>query len=119
MANITIYPYGTGGSGTTTPAWLVPIVTVPDTDDNGSIICTLDPNTFYVFPDPLSSLSITLENGVNGMLETYSGKFTAASSGCTLTLPSTVKLSEDAPTIEADKSYEFNIANNVIVLIKI
>lgn len=80
----------------------------------GAVSQALAPNTFYKFSGSLTSLTLTLTAGTG--LVVYAGKFTADSSGCTLSLPATVTEAASNDTIEGGKTYEFSIVDNVIVI---
>jgi hypothetical protein len=46
-------------------------------------------------------------------------EFTASSSGCTLSVPSTIKwINGTAPSIEAGKTYQISIINNLATVAK-
>lgn len=63
----------------------------------GAVTQALDSNKFYKFGS-LTSLTLTLNAASEG-LAIYGGKFTADSSGCTLSIPSTVTAASSVPTI--------------------
>lgn len=73
---------------------------------------TLNPNEVYYFPT-MSSLSITLGTATS-MFDEYHFFFTSGSTKTTLTIPSSVKL-PDGFEIEANKTYEISIANNLLL----
>lgn len=91
------------------------ILTIVEVDDTGSVTQALNPNKFYIFTGPLTSLTLTL-TAVTGQNEIgiYAGQFTTDSTGCTLGLPATITVPESVPEIEGSKTYEFSILNNVI-----
>ena len=80
---------------------------------SGAVSQQLAPNTFYKFTGGVSSLTLTLDTTGTGLL-TYFGKFVTASSGCQLSLPSTLTEATGNATIEGGKTYEFHIVDNVI-----
>ena len=100
---------------------VTPAVTVTAT---GDVTQALDANKFYVFGE-VDSLTLTLNAPTacaDGTvpLAMYAGKFTsAASAACTLSLPATVTEGANNPTIEAGKTYEFNIADNVLLMVEV
>lgn len=96
-----------------TKADKVTIVTVSTT---GAVTQALDPNKFYKFTGSPTSLTVTLNSGLG--LCVYAGKFTAGTGFSGFTLPSGVAVADGAPTIEAGETYEFNIADNLIVIVK-
>lgn len=82
-------------------------------------VASLLPNKFYRFTPGLDSLTITALGSGTG-LAVYAGKFTsAASAACTLSLPATVTEGANNPTIEAGKTYEFNIADGVLLMVEV
>lgn len=91
----------------------VPIVTVSTT---GAVTQALDPNKFYNFTGSPTSLTLTLTSGTG--LCIYAGKFTAGTGFSNFTLPSTVKVADGAPSVEAGNTYEFSVMNNLLLLAK-
>lgn len=93
------------------------VVTIVTNSSTGSVSQALDPNKFYKFTGALTALTLTLNAGTG--LCIYAGKFTSDSStACTVTLPSGVKLADNAPSVEAGGTYEFSIADNLMLLVK-
>jgi hypothetical protein len=87
--------------------------------DHGTSSTTfaLTPNVFHVW-GTVSSLTLTLSAGTSGMMNEYMFQFTSPSNIPTvLSLPSTVKWVNDTqPDIEANKTYQASILNNIIVI---
>lgn len=81
----------------------------------GDVSVVLEPNKFYKFGS-IDSLAITLGSGTNFVI--YAGKFTASSSwgGTGLSVPASVTEATNNDTVEAGKTYEFNILDNIIVV---
>lgn len=80
-----------------------------------SITKQIKPNTFYKFGEVVRSLTITLAAEESGILNEYMFEF-VNSSTTTLSVPDTVKWSGgSAPTIEANKTYQVSIVNNLAV----
>ena len=79
---------------------------------------SIEPNKYYKWTSAMSSLTITLATPTNtSILNNYMFEFTTSSSGCTLNVPSTVKWANgEAPTIEASKTYQVSIINNLAVV---
>lgn len=91
--------------------------TVIDNGTSNVSVASLLADIYYKW-DTISSLTITtLEaNLVTSSLHEYMFQFTASSSGCTLTLPSSIKwMNGETPTIEAGKTYQVSIVNNLAV----
>lgn len=91
----------------------VPIVDVTGT---GSVSQTLAPNTFYRFGS-LTALTLTLTAGTG--LVVYAGRFTAGADAMPITLPSTVKLPDETVDITSGNTYEFSIADGVMLLMDV
>lgn len=81
---------------------------------------SIEPNKYYKWTSAMSSLTITLATPSNtSILNNYMFEFTTSSSGCTFNVPSTVKWANgEAPTIEASKTYQVSIINNLAVVTK-
>lgn len=94
----------------------VPVIV--EVTGNGVVAQALEPNKFYKFTGALTQLDITLTAGTAGM-SVYAGKFTADAGGCTFGYPSTVAAASSAPSIEGGKTYEFNIVDNVLLMVEV
>lgn len=84
---------------------------------SGVVTKELSPNVLCLFSDTaagISDLTITLASGE--FYDEYMCAFTTSSSGCNLSLPSTVSYLDSAPTLEADTYYELSIVNNKAVI---
>ena len=92
-----------------------PSVTVSAT---GDVSQALNPNTFYRF-GVVDSLDLTLVAG-DGLV-VYFGRFSTSANwgGAGLTVPSGVTEGTNNPTVEASKTYEFNIMDNVLLLMEV
>lgn len=92
-----------------------PSVTVSAT---GDVSQALNPNTFYRFGE-VDSLDLTLVAGTG--LVVYFGRFSTSANwgGTGLTVPSGVTEGTNNPTVEASKTYEFNIMDNVLLLMEV
>ena len=92
-----------------------PSVTVTAT---GDVSQALNPNTFYRF-GAVDSLDLTLVAGTG--LVVYFGRFSTSANwgGTGLTVPSGVTEGANNPTVEASKTYEFNIMDNVLLLMEV
>lgn len=89
------------------------------TDSNtGAVTKALDPNKFYKFTGALTSLTLTLNAGTG--LCVYAGKFTSDSTtATTLSLPQSVTEASGNPTIATGKTYEFSIADDVLLMVEL
>lgn len=82
----------------------------------GEIVKTLSPNVFYQFGE-VTSLTLTLGNEISGIYNEYMFQFTCGTAPATLGLPSDIKwLNGEAPTIEANKTYQVSIVNKLAVI---
>lgn len=82
---------------------------------SGTVTKQIKPNTFYKF-GYCSSLTVTLGAEESGIVNEYMFEFTTGSTPPTLRLPDSVKWSGgSAPTIEANKTYQVSIVNNLAV----
>ena len=77
---------------------------------------TLDPNKFYVWGE-VASLDISLAAETAGIQNVYKFQFQSGATATTLTLPSSVKWSENnVVVIKKDTTYILSICNNTIRL---
>lgn len=74
----------------------------------------LQPNKYYIFGE-METLTLTLAAGEENKLSEYMFEFTSGTTPTTLTLPESVKWIGDN-TIEASKTYQVSIVNNIAVL---
>lgn len=82
---------------------------------SGTVTKQIKPNIFYKFGE-VSSLAITLAAEESGILNEYMFEFASGTTPATLSLPDSVKWSGgNAPTIEASKTYQVSIVNNLAV----
>ena len=82
---------------------------------SGSVTKQINPNTFYKF-GACSSLTVTFGSETIGIINEYMFEFVSGSTATTLSVPSSVKWSGgSAPTIEASKTYQVSIVNNLAV----
>lgn len=81
---------------------------------------SLTANKYCRWTNTPTSITITLATPENSnILNNYMFEFTASSSGCTLSVPSTIKwMNGNAPTIEAGKTYQISIINNLATVAK-
>lgn len=74
----------------------------------------LQPNKYYIFGE-METLTLTLAAGEENKLSEYMFEFTSGTTPTTLTLPESVKWMGNN-TIEASKTYQVSIVNNIAVL---
>lgn len=82
---------------------------------SGGVTKQIKPNTFYIFGEA-ARITITLATEERGILNEYMFEFVSGSTPTALLLPDSVKwLGGEAPTIEANKTYQVSIVNNFAV----
>lgn len=64
----------------------------------------------------VSSLTLTIASGAAGYLSEYMFEFQSGSTATSLSLPSTVTW-VDTPTIEANKTYQVSIVNDIAIIV--
>ena len=77
---------------------------------------TLTPNTFHVW-DEVVSLDLSFGEETSGVANEFLFQFTSGATATQLTLPDTVEWVNGALTIEADKTYQISIVNNIGLII--
>lgn len=83
---------------------------------SGTVTKRLSPNTYYEFGE-CTKLTITLAAEISGILNEYMFEFVSGSTATTLSLPASVSwMGGKAPTIEANKTYQCSIVNNIAVI---
>ena len=83
---------------------------------SGTVTKRLSPNTYYEF-GKCTKLTITLAAEISGILNEYMFEFVSGSTATTLSLPASVSwMGGKAPTIEANKTYQCSIVNNIAVI---
>lgn len=76
---------------------------------------SIEPNAFHIWPQ-MSSLNITLATPTdNTIVNEYMIEFVSGSTATTLSLPSSVDWAEScgALSVEASKTYQISIVNNI------
>lgn len=82
---------------------------------SGTVTKQLNPNTFYEFGE-CSSLTITLASETSGIANEYMFEFVSGTTATVLSVPESIKWAGgSAPTIEASKTYQVSIVNNLAV----
>ena len=82
---------------------------------SGTVTKQINPNTFYKFGS-CSKLTITLGAETVGIVNEYMFEFRSGTTATTLSIPDSVKWSGgNAPTIEANKTYQVSIVDNLAV----
>lgn len=74
----------------------------------------LTPNVLHVWGE-VAALNLTLAAETSGVVNEYMAQFTSGTTATVLTLPDTVTYIGES-TIEADKTYQVSIINNLAVL---
>lgn len=94
------------------------VATITDVINHGTSDASfaLTPNTYHIW-GTMSSLTLTLSTPADTTVyNEYMFEFTSGSTATTLSLPSTIKW-VDAPSIEANKTYQVSIVNNLGVIV--
>lgn len=82
----------------------------------GPVTSELSPNILYKFGER-PSLTITLGGGTVGIVNEYMFEFRSGTTATTLSVPNSVKWSGgNAPTIEANKTYQVSIVDNLALI---
>lgn len=82
---------------------------------SGTVTKQIKPNTFYKFGE-VASLTITLAAEESGIENEYKFEFVSGSTPTTLSLPDSIKWKDGKePTMEASKTYQISIVNNLAV----
>ena len=83
---------------------------------SGSVTKQINPNTFYKFGEVIN-LTISFAAKESGIMNEYMFEFVSGSTPTTLSVPDTVTWSGgEAPTIEANKTYQVSIVNNLALI---
>lgn len=83
---------------------------------SGTVTKQLNPNTYYEFGE-CTSLTITLASEISGIRNEYMFEFVSGTTPTMLSIPETVGwMGGEAPTIEANKTYQCSIVNNIAVI---
>ena len=86
---------------------------------SASVTQALSPSTFYSFETALTDLTITLTATTGQGLPIYGGRFATDAGGCSMTIPAGVTAASGNPSIGASKTYEFNILDNILILLEL
>lgn len=81
---------------------------------SGDVVITISPNVFYMFGE-CTRLVLTLAAGEEGLLNEYMLQFTSGETETTLSLPSDIRWIGNN-TVEAGKTYQLSIVNNIAVI---
>ena len=83
---------------------------------SGTVTKQLSPNTLYEFGE-CTSLTITLVSEISGIRNEYMFEFVSGTTPTMLSIPETVGwMGGEAPNIEANKTYQCSIVNNIAVI---
>ena len=85
--------------------------------DSGAVVKELAPDKFYSFTGDITSLTITLGEAKANRENEYKGQFVTGSTVPTVTFPSTISWVGGAPIVEANKTYQFSILNEIGVIV--
>lgn len=79
---------------------------------------SLTPNTFHIW-DELSDLDLSLADETVGIANEYLFQFTSGATPTALTLPDSIKWVRGEPNIEANKTYQISIVNNIGLIVSV
>lgn len=94
------------------------VLTLVTVSTSGAVTQTLDANKFYKFTASLTSLTLTLNAAASG-LAIYAGRFIAGADDMPISLPSGTIIPDNAVAIESGNTYEFNIMDNVCLIVDV
>lgn len=77
---------------------------------------TLTPNTFHVW-DEVASLDLSFGSETSGVANEYLFQFTSGATATSLSVPDTVEWVDGTPTIEANKTYQASVVNNIGLIV--
>lgn len=77
-------------------------------------VATIEPNVLNIWGE-VANLDITLKEPIEGIINEYMFQFTSGATATTLVLPDTIKWFS-APNIQANKTYQVSIINNLGVI---
>lgn len=100
---------GTGTEWAAAQAPTMPEITITDTQ----VQETIDPNKFYVFPNP-GQIDIVFGAAQTGVVNEYHFRFTSGSTATELSLPGSVIIPDDFD-VAANTVYEVSIIDNYMV----
>lgn len=87
-------------------------------EDSGDIQATLTPNIYYLFTGEITSLSIFFGEAKAGRYNEFKGQFRTGSNVPVVSFPASVKwVGEEFPTLEADRTYQFSVLNDIGVIV--
>lgn len=87
-------------------------------NDMSETICTIEPNQFYVWGE-VASLDLSFAKEIADVANEYTFQFTSGTTPTSLTLPDTIQWVNGAPSIEANKTYQVSIVNNIGLIVSV
>ena len=89
-------------------------------DGEGDLEIALRGDVFYQIGSKYTSLSISFAKAESGRVNEYNGEFKTGASVPTVTFPAgIVWVGEGFPELEANKTYQFSVLNNVGVVVAV
>ena len=79
---------------------------------------TIEPNEFYMW-DEVASLDLSFAEEILNATNEYTFQFTSGATPTSLTLPDTIQWVNGEPNIEANKTYQVSIVNNIGLIISV
>ncbi len=81
-------------------------------------VYTIEPNEFYVWGE-VASLDLSFAEEILNATNEYTFQFTSGATPTSLTLPDTIQWVNGAPSIEANKTYQVSIVNNIGLIVSV
>lgn len=86
--------------------------------DSGDVSQELLPDTFYNFTGDLTALTLTFAEQTAGRESEFKGQFVTGASVPTVSFPNEIAwVGGEFPELEAEKTYQFSVMNNVGVIV--
>ena len=79
---------------------------------------TISPNTFHVWGS-VTGLTIEFGEEVSGVANEYLFQFTSGTTPTSLTLPDGIQWVNGAPNINANKTYQVSVVNNIGLIVSV
>ena len=98
-------------------------ISATDTGASETVVLTdvvlyeLLPNVFYNFTGSLTSLTLIFGAAVSGRENEYKGQFVCGDTPPAIVFPSSIQWVKSFPTLEANKTYQFSVVNNIGVIV--
>lgn len=81
-------------------------------------ILSIEPNVFHLWGE-MSALGLSFTEGMEGMVNEYVFQFTSGATPTSLTLPDGIQWVNGEPNIEANKTYQVSVVNNIGLIVSV